>query len=93
MHAFVIPLGDLIKQPRHVAIKEFSCLDRVVCWEDMLQCRVFLQTLMHRIQISPTLQYTASNKKEKKKDLSQDHRNCDRKIKVLVVGTGFGVRR
>lgn len=43
---------------------------------------------MHRIQISPTLQYTASiQKKRKKKQITE----TVIKIKVLVVGTGVGV--
>lgn len=40
---------------------------------------------MHRIQISPTLQYTVSNTKEKKK-----FTETVIKIKVLIVGTGVG---
>ncbi len=45
---------------------------------------------MHRIQISPTLQYTASNTKEKKKKQITE---TVTEIKVLVVGTGVGVER
>lgn len=44
---------------------------------------------MHRIQISPTLQYTESNTKETKRLITE----TVIEIKVLVVGTGVGVER
>lgn len=50
---------------------------------------------MHRIQISPSLQYTASNTEERKKKKHHGKQITQTviKITVLVVGTGVGVQR